>query len=78
MERDYYAHTAAVPNDPSYVSQWHLPRIQSPQAWSVTTGAASVVVAVIDSGVYRAHPDLAAKLLPGWNFVHSNADTADV
>jgi len=78
VERDHYAHTGGVPNDPSYSSQWHLPRIQGPQAWSISTGSAAVVVAVIDSGVYRQHPDLTAKILPGWNFVKNNADTSDV
>jgi thermitase len=78
VERDYYAHTASDPNDPSYISQWHLRKIGGPQAWSVTTGSASVVVAVLDSGVYGDHPDLAGKLVPGWNFVKGNADTADV
>ena len=78
VERDYYGHTSAVPNDPAYISQWHLPKIQSAEAWSLTTGSASVVIAVIDSGVYKDHPDLTAKLVPGWNFVNGNADTADV
>jgi thermitase len=78
VERDYYAHTGSDPNDPSFVSQWHLPKIAGPQAWTVTTGSASVVVAVVDSGVYSQHPDLSAKLVPGWNFVQSSADTADV
>jgi thermitase len=78
VERDYYAHTAAVPDDPSYGAQWHLPRIQMPQAWSVTTGAASVIVAVVDSGVDGTHPDLASKLVPGWNFVSGNANTSDL
>jgi thermitase len=78
VERDYYAHTASDPNDPSYIAQWHLPRIGSPQAWAVTTGSAAVVVAVVDSGVYGQHPDLAGKLVPGWNFVQSNSDTSDV
>lgn len=78
VERDYYAHTADVPNDPSYVSQWHLPKIQGPQAWNVTTGTSSVVVAVIDSGVYANHPDLEAKLIPGWNFVNGSSDTSDI
>ncbi len=78
VERDHYAHTGGVPNDPSYTSQWHLPRIQGPQAWSISTGSAAVVVAVIDSGVYRQHPDLAAKILPGWNFVKNSDDTSDV
>jgi subtilisin family serine protease len=78
VERDYYAHTAAVPNDPSYVSQWHLPRIHSPEAWGVTTGSASVVVAVLDSGVDETHADLKSKIVPGWNFVHPNTGTLDV
>ena len=78
VEPDYYAHTAADPNDPSYASQWHLRRIGGPLAWSLSTGSESVVVAVVDSGVYPHHPDLAGKLVPGWNFVKDNADTADV
>src|SRR6185369_7735182 len=59
-------------------SEWYLPRIQAPQAWSVTTGSPAVVVAVIDTGVFAAHADLAGRLLPGWNFVHADADTTDV
>jgi thermitase len=79
VERDQYAHTAAqVPNDPGFVSQWHLTKIQSSEAWSVTTGSPSVVVAVIDSGVHATHPDLASNLVPGWNFVKSNSDTSDL
>ena len=78
VERDYYARTAAAPNDPSFALQWYLPRIHSLEAWGVTTGSASVVVAVIDSGVDAKHPDLVGKLVPGWNFVKNNADTADL
>jgi thermitase len=78
VEPDYYGHTAAQPDDPSYIAQWHLPRIGTPLAWSLTTGSDAVVVAVVDSGVYGRHPDLASKLVPGWNFVKDNADTSDV
>jgi thermitase len=78
VEPDYYAHTAADPDDPSYASQWHLRRIGGPLAWNLSTGSGSVVVAIVDSGVYPHHPDLAPKLVPGWNFVKENADTADV
>lgn len=79
VERDPYAHTAGeIPNDPGFVSEWHLAKIQTPQAWSVTTGLPSVVVAVIDTGVYATHPDLASNLAPGWNFVKSNSDTSDL
>jgi len=79
VEPDYYAQQGqSTPNDSYYGSQWHLPKIGSSAAWSRTTGSASVVIAVVDSGVYAAHPDLASKLVPGWNFVKNNADTSDV
>jgi len=77
VERDFYAQIAGTPNDPKYPSQWHLPKIRGPQAWGTTTGAASVLVAVIDSGVEAAHPDLASKLVPGWNFLNGNSNTND-
>jgi thermitase len=78
VERDQYAHTAGIPNDPSFVSQWHLSKLQVPQAWAVTTGSPLVVVAVIDTGVYATHPDLESQLGPGWNFVNANANTSDL
>src|SRR4051794_34996596 len=65
VERDYYAHTSGQPNDPKYPSQWHLPKIQAPEAWAITTGASSVLIAVIDSGVDPTHPDLMPHLTAG-------------
>ncbi|MDD4236826.1 MAG: S8 family serine peptidase [Bacteroidales bacterium] len=46
------------PNDPDRHLQWHLPVINMPQAWDVTTGSSSVVVGVLDSGVDWEHTDL--------------------
>ena len=67
-----------TPNDPSYPNQWHLPKISAPAAWSGTTGSGSVIIAICDTGVDPAHPDLATKLVPGWNFYDNNSDTHDV
>ncbi len=37
-------------------------------AWSITTGAATTVVAVIDTGI-RNHADLAGRTVPGYDFI---------
>ncbi|KAF4744585.1 Suppressor of the cold-sensitive snRNP bioproteinsis mutant brr1-1, partial [Perkinsus olseni] len=50
---------ATIPNDPSYSLQYHHALINAPQAWDVTTGDRSLVVALIDSGIDYSHPDLA-------------------
>jgi thermitase len=66
-----------IPNDPYYGSAWHLPKIGASVAWDKSQGA-GVTVAILDSGVDSAHPDLGSKLVPGWNFYDNNANTSDV
>jgi len=66
-----------IPNDSKYTSEWHLPIIQAPEAWALSQGD-GVVVAVLDTGVYGAHPDLSSKMLDGWNVVSNDTDTSDI
>ncbi len=68
---------ALLPNDPQFASQWHLSRINAPQAWDLTQGAAGVVIAILDSGVDPRHPDLAGKLVTGTNTFDKSGNTAD-
>ncbi|MEE8557512.1 MAG: S8 family serine peptidase, partial [Myxococcota bacterium] len=51
-----------VPNDPLYSRLWGLEKIGAPRAWDVERGDPGVVVAVIDTGIDDAHPDLLANL----------------
>ncbi len=68
---------ATAVDDPYAGSQWHLGRIEAPQAWDRARGD-GVRIAIVDTGVDGDHPDLASRLLPGWNFHDGNADTEDV
>lgn len=76
-EPEGYARAALVPDDPGYLaSPWPYERTSLPAAWDVTTGNPSVVVALLDSGIDRAQPDL-ANVMAGWDFVNGDADPAD-
>ncbi|MDB5101276.1 MAG: serine protease [Cyanobacteria bacterium RYN_339] len=47
--------------------QWSLRRIEAPQAWSMTRGDRDLVIAVVDTGVDPDHPELAGRVLRGYN-----------
>ncbi|MBA3945543.1 MAG: S8 family serine peptidase [Herpetosiphonaceae bacterium] len=64
-------------NDPLVSQQWPIAKIQAPQAWDVSVGADSLVIASLDTGVNAHHPDLVGRVLPGYNFVSNNTNTND-
>lgn len=66
------------PNDPLYRDyQWDLRRLEMEAVWEISTGDPSVIIAVLDTGVDRSHPDLASNLLNGYDFVNDDADPSD-
>lgn len=75
-------HAHAVPNDELYPRQWALSNtrqnggtlgvdIGAEEAWEYAQsfGSSDVMVAVTDSGIDYTHPDLAANVVDGYNFV---------
>ncbi|XOF33626.1 MAG: S8 family serine peptidase [Candidatus Electrothrix sp. YB6] len=76
-ELNYIAWAYASVDDPYYSSyQWHLPRIQSEQAWGLTTGT-GVTVAVLDTGLATGGTDGIGCVVPGYDFVNSDNDPSD-
>lgn len=78
---------AFIPTDANFDLQWGLQNtrqfqgavsgadINAVRAWDVTQGASSIVIAVIDEGVDASHPDLAGKVLTGYNSLLNNSNT---
>ena len=60
------------PDDPHWNLQYGLTNIHAPQAWDMSVGSAAVVIAVVDTGVDLTHPDLAPKLVAGYDFVNGD------
>lgn len=82
--------TQAVPRDAQYNAQWGFRLNASEQganfeaAWDVSKGSAAQTIGVIDSGVARAHPELANQLrtttefpLGGFDFMRNATFSGD-
>src|SRR5438128_4454870 len=67
-EPNYVYRAFVDPNDPFFsTKQWGPQKINAPAAWGVTAGNANSVVAVVDTGVASADPELGGKMLIGTN-----------
>ncbi len=59
------------------IDQWYLKKpagqvvssINAPAAWDVTTGTATTIVAVLDTGVRMDHPDLTGQFVTGYDMI---------
>lgn len=76
-EPNYVRRAQIVPDDEEYELQWHYEQINLPDAWDTTTGSDNIIVAVLDTGILSGHPDLAGRLIPGYDFVTSLSRSQD-
>lgn len=72
-----------TPNDVAFPTQWNMQSVYTyggaanlPSAWTMTTGSASTVVAVIDTGI-TAHPEFQSRILPGYDFISDPVNAND-
>ncbi len=68
-----------LPNDQLYQEeyQWNLPAIGTEKGWSISKGDEDVTIAVVDTGVDLDHPDLANRLVEGYNILGENTNPDD-
>jgi len=78
-------HAELTPSDPFFFDQWGLKSIGVPTAWDVTLGDKSVIVAVVDTGVWWTQPDIQANMWTnsadgthGYDFVDSDTNPMDI
>ncbi len=87
-EPDYLVTTAVTdPNDEYYpadplnpnvpLEQYGPIQMNARQAWDVTTGSSSVILAIVDSGIDSGHPEFAGRLLPGYDFIQNDSTPQD-
>jgi len=64
------------PSDTIYQgnNQWALAKINAEQAWDISKGSSSIIVAVVDNAMWTGHPDLSAKFIAGQDVSDNDAD----
>lgn len=83
-EADARVFIQKTPNDTYFSQQWDMGSINMPKVWDTTTGSGRSVIAVLDTGILydptdtsKRHPDLAGKVLPGYDFISDPAVAQD-
>ena len=77
VEPDGMVSVGWTPPDPLWGNQWEQRAVRAPRAWDMERGARRTIVAVVDTGVQLSHPDLAARLVKGRDFVNHDARPVD-
>ena len=76
---NYLRHASAVPNDPALAEgdQEYLKRNRLLAGWDLAKGASAKTIAILDTGIDTDHPDLAARIKPGYNALTNGTKVPD-
>lgn len=67
-----------TPNDPFFPGYQYAPqKVLAPAAWDISQSSPAIRIAIVDTGVQPDHPELAGKLLPGYDYVDWDPNTSD-
>ena len=66
-----------TPDDPNWFSQYGPPAVRADYAWNVTTGSSGVIIAIVDTGINRSHPEFSGRLIQGYDFVQGDSIPED-
>ena len=54
-----------------------IKQINATNAWKIGIDGTGINVSVLDTGIYAAHPDIAGRIIKGYDFVNNDNDPAD-
>ncbi len=78
LEPDMKVQASSIPNDPYWSMQWGPQKIKADWAWNTTQGNHSVLVAVVDTGIYYTHEDLLGNYQSGgFDWANNDSDPLD-
>lgn len=78
-DRNTILKTYSLPNDP-YVADgkaWQFQSIGADKTWDQVSNAETIGVAVLDTGLNTNHPDLAGRIISGYDYITKSTEITD-
>ena len=77
VEPEYKYSSTFTPNDPSISQQYYLTLIKAFEAWDITQGDTTIVIAIVDTGGNLTHADISPNLYKNWKEFPPNGKDDD-